>query len=459
MLKVLIADDEKHVITHLQTHIPWTQLGLEVVATANDGAEALRFARQIPIDIVISDIRMPNMDGLELCRRIREENQLIQFIILSGYADFSYAKRAIELQVLGYCLKPVDTADLTGLLRTAVKNSLKEQLTNGDALLDSIEDGNAELTHRIFREQGIDAQRIYVAASVGVHNIEKELHAALSYKLGKHKYLYFSAAPFHHTVAEKMICYASGRSGIGIYPSAADCGQLQKVIGDVLIMAFQFFVNGKATLCSSVVSGPLSDEVFARLDAAQGNAALVRTLLEELSHADCSLLFNILSAFRFYNHISMYTEAINGAEKGESILYGYEQLASDYENFHALLQDLIRSIEPKAEAPSEPEQGMQSSFLPILRYLNENYEKDISLKKVSEKFHMNSSYISQLIKAEMGLSYTQYVTELRIEKAKQLLKNSHLSLLEISEAVGFNDYFYFIKKFKKEVGVTPGKYV
>ena len=110
MLKVLIADDEKHVITHLQTHIPWTQLGLEVVATANDGAEALRFARQIPIDIVISDIRMPNMDGLELCRRIREENQLIQFIILSGYADFSYAKRAIELQVLGYCLKPVDTS-------------------------------------------------------------------------------------------------------------------------------------------------------------------------------------------------------------------------------------------------------------------------------------------------------------------------------------------------------------
>ena len=81
------------------------------------------------------------------------------------------------------------------------------------------------------------------------------------------------------------------------------------------------------------------------------------------------------------------------------------------------------------------------------------------LKRVSEELHLNASYISQLIKNETGLNYTQYITELRIEKAKELLTNTKLSLAEISEAVGFNDYFYFIKKFKREVGVTPGKFL
>jgi YesN/AraC family two-component response regulator len=99
------------------------------------------------------------------------------------------------------------------------------------------------------------------------------------------------------------------------------------------------------------------------------------------------------------------------------------------------------------------------SFLAIMNYLNTHYEQAITLKSVAEDLHLNASYISQLIKAETGLTYTQYITELRIGKAKELLTHTKLSLAEISEAVGFNDYFYFIKKFKKEVEVTPGKYL
>lgn len=85
--------------------------------------------------------------------------------------------------------------------------------------------------------------------------------------------------------------------------------------------------------------------------------------------------------------------------------------------------------------------------------------QEINLKTISQEFHLNSSYISQLIKNETGLTYTQYITELRMNKAKELLKTTRLSLNEISEAVGFHDYFYFIKKFKREVGITPGKYL
>ena len=91
--------------------------------------------------------------------------------------------------------------------------------------------------------------------------------------------------------------------------------------------------------------------------------------------------------------------------------------------------------------------------------MNGHYTQDIPLKEVAALFHLNASYVSQLIKAETGQTYTQYVTQLRIGKAKELLRTTNLSLAQVSEAVGFNDYFYFIKKFKREVGVTPGKFV
>lgn len=100
-----------------------------------------------------------------------------------------------------------------------------------------------------------------------------------------------------------------------------------------------------------------------------------------------------------------------------------------------------------------------NSFLAVMNYLNTHYAQPLSLRTIAEELHLNASYISQLIKNETGLTYTQYITELRIGKAKEMLINTKLSLAEISEAVGFNDYFYFIKKFKREVGVTPGKFL
>ncbi len=460
MLKVLLADDEAKVLRHLQTAIPWLQLGLEIAGTAQTGAEALSLARRLPVDVVITDIRMPGMDGLALCQKLREQNPRTQLIILSGYQDFAYAKKAIELQVLGYCLKPIDTGDLIGLLRAAVRSALQSKASDGDALLDLIEDGAPHEVRAAFRELGLCSAGVHVAASVGVHNIEKPLAAQLSYKLGKHKYLYFSSRPFDRAAAERIIAYAEGRGGIGMPPEPCGFERLNGAVENALAMAFQFFVSGRPTLCGSLVAGPLADEAFARLESASQHPGQLKALLEELTHADCSLIFNIQSAFVFCNRVAACPAFGGAAEHGERMLYGFEQLAADHENLSCLLQSLAAEISPAALPRPEPApSGASGSFLPILRYLEENYEKDLSLKKIAEHFHLNACYVSQLIRGETGLTYTQYVTELRINKAKELLKTTSLSLAEISEAVGFNDYFYFIKTFKKEVGVTPGKYL
>lgn len=461
MLKVLIADDEAKVLRHLQTAIPWEQLGLKITATAQTGLDALRITRQTPIDIVITDIRMPGMDGLLLCQKLREQNPRVQLIILSGFQDFTYAKKAIELQVLGYCLKPIDVGDLTGLLRTAIRNTLKNKIENGDALLDLIEDGNSKNISTAFRELGIASSTIYVAVSVGVHNIEKSLGAQLSLKLGKHKYLYFSSLPFHRANAERTIAYATGRAGIGLYPEPVTPEQLKDAIEDTSAMAFQFFVNGRPTLCDSLINGPLVEDAFARLENATLHSEILKSFLEELSHANCGLIFNIQTAFIFCNRVAACLAFGGINEYCELMLYSFEQLPANYISMNALISEFASEIRPTLlqNSPDSTISSRSGSFLPIIRYLDKNYEKDLSLKKIAEHFHLNASYISQLIRSETGLTYTQYVTELRINKAKELLKTTSLSLAEISESVGFNDYFYFIKKFKKEVGVTPGKFL
>ncbi|WP_312642665.1 response regulator [Hydrogenoanaerobacterium sp.] len=457
MFKVMLADDENRILKFLQTSIPWTQLGLEVAATATDGNEALRLAQEECVDIVVTDIRMPGLDGLELCQSLHEINPNIQIIIVSGYADFDYAKRAIQLQVLGYCLKPIIENEMIAFLRIAVKNIRKETTLNGDSLLDSIEEGNEHQIAEIFEELGVVAPRYYIAVSVRVHNIAKQLGAELTLKLGKHKYLYFSSRPLNRKAANELICYTGEKGGIGIWPAAVAPSQLKDAISDTTIMAYQFFISSTPTVCEKLVEGPLTDDLFSQMKQALIAPEQLKAFLEKLQTANCSMLFNLRSAFRFYNYI--YSSKLLGTilEGEEYYLYGYEQLAVEYGCFEDILSEMLNTlcVPPMRETQDA---SSASSFMKIIKYLNENYEKDISLKKLSELFHMNSSYVSQLVKNETGLTYSQYLTELRIGKAKQLLQTTNLSLNEISEAVGFNDYFYFIKKFKKVVGVTPGRF-
>ena len=141
MFRVIIADDENRIVKMLAASIPWTKLGLSIASFASDGMEALRLAEEKKADIIITDIRMPGLNGLELCEKLHEANPNIQIILISGYADFSYAQRAIQLGVLGYCLKPVDIQYLQKLLRQAVQNIRREVSLQADTLLDYMEEG------------------------------------------------------------------------------------------------------------------------------------------------------------------------------------------------------------------------------------------------------------------------------------------------------------------------------
>ena len=459
MLKVVLVDDESPVLSHLQAAIPWKELSMEIVYTTNCGSEALTFCKSNKPDILITDIRMPEMDGLTLCKEVRSLYTDTQIIILSGYSDFAYAKQAIELQVTGYCLKPIDATDLTDTLRKAAGTILKTNKSNGDYLLDAIEENDTENIRLILSDLSLSNEKLYLAASMNVHNIGDKLGADFTHKLGKHNYLYISNTPFSYLEAEKIIAFAKDMGGIAIYKESVKIDELNAVLDEVISMAFQFFVNGASTLCTTTPNPLLTEEMFVKLEEAGKSPDNLKNFLTELSTANCALLFDMKSAFRFYNKLasSKYIRAPYSPD--EIIIYGYTQLLASFKTFSEMLIKTTQTIQFDSSYDIKSgNEGSGGSFLAILKYIEENYPKDISLRIISEEFHLNANYISQLIKSETGLTYTQYLTELWIGKAKDLRKSDSMSLAEISEAVGFNDYFYFIKKFKKAVGVTPGKY-
>jgi two-component system response regulator YesN len=456
MLSVLLVDDEVRTLHHLKTAVPWNHLGMEVIGTAENGLAALEFIEVHPVDLLITDIRMPGMDGLELCSEVRKRHRDMLIILLTGYADFEYARRGIELQVTDFCLKPIDTEKLTATLRRAVRQGYGRASSHSDALLDLIEEGHVSRIERAFTELGFQGNKIYLAGSIGVHNIEQDIGGQFSCKVGRHKYVYFASQAFSAEEAEKRITSSDKRAGIALYPDPVSPEHLARAISDVLVMTYQYFINGKATLCQNLVDGPRTQKLFRDLAEKGQNPSHLKSWLYDLSQSDLSKCFNIRKAFRFLNQVLM-TPAMQGYSEG--YFDSYEQLVADYYCLADLLEELSAGVYthqiPFVDASFEG----PDSFLAIMNYLNTHYEQAITLKSVAEDLHLNASYISQLIKAETGLTYTQYITELRIGKAKELLTHTKLSLAEISEAVGFNDYFYFIKKFKKEVGVTPGKYL
>ena len=460
MLKVILVDDEIPVIIHLQALVPWDELSLEVVCTANSADDVLKFFKKEKADILITDIRMPGMDGLTLAGKVKALYPDTQIIILSGYSDFAYAKQAISLQAAGYCLKPIDAVDLKNALRIAANKILADGRSNGDYLLDAIEENDASEIKNILSELSLNTDKLYLAASVNVHNIGVKIGAGFTYKLAKHKYLYISNSPFSYTEAEKIIAFSKDMGGISIYKEAVSIEKLGIVLDDLLSMAYQFFINNTPTLCSSMPNPVLTEEIFKKLNEAKKTPETLKIFLTELSSANCSLIFDMKAVFKFYKEIvySGYPSVLY--ELDEAMLHGYVRLLNEFKNFSEMLTKTADSILPKAisEISESYDAGSGKSFLAILGYMEKNYSKTVSLKLISEEFHLNANYISQLIKSETGLTYTQYLTELRIGKAKELLEQTAMSLAEISEAVGFNDYFYFIKKFKNAVGVTPGKY-
>lgn len=454
MYKVMIIDDEPMIIQSIKSGINWEKLNLELVYTATDSRHALDYAKENHIDIVISDISMPPFNGLTLCSEIAKLNSSIQFIIISGYADFSYAKKAIQIGVAGYCLKPIDYTEMMSVLKLAVdKIEPKNDFMEYDFMEYVYENNVEEIQKFLIRNKIKD--RFHMIMVIGKENLSKYIKVHhLMFNIGINKYLYILNDDTDKLMLNNEIKNNPLIDGIGITTNKVSYDNLLEHIDDIMVKSYYFFFckDDKILMDETKKQDDYYNKICKDIDKP---AKLKENLLEYAKIPGKTM--NIKQAMKLHNMIlNKYRGPIG--EEDDLNIYSFDELVRNYESFDNLINNLLVVIENSFEKNDLTFESYNKNFIKVIKYINANFTKNISIKDIAEELFLNPNYISQLFKKETGTTYVKYLTGLRIEKAKELLQKTDMSINDVCINSGFNDYFYFIKKFKKYTNMAPSYY-
>lgn len=456
MFRVLIADDESSVIQSLMFSMPWEELELEVAGTASDGNAALEMAQKEDIDIAILDIRMPGINGLELCERLKQQREQIQLIIASGYAEFAYAEKAIQYGVLGYCLKPLDYTQMTRFLRKAVQNLKRDRhIQKREDLMEILERREEGEIRECLSGLGFQGEKYFLAASIGEKKLDEMEYNGISLRFGRGQWGYIMRTSPAGRLENQGGHRLSGCLGIGYLQQAVNGGEIYEAFEECIARAYQYFVCGEDKICAELDEGRSKGWLNAIQEKSKaGDRDGVDRLLEEAAR-DAGRDFTVRGALRLWNMVCSLSIS---REEDDYYIYSVEQLVNTYGSFQEMIEQLRRFLKENSTQAEESKAFTNVTFMKLMKYINDNYREEISLTSAAQVLHMNSNYVSQLFKKEAGVTFVHYITQKRLEDAKELLVTTQKPLTDIALEVGFNDTFHFIKTFKKFTGMTPGQY-
>ncbi len=482
MHKVLLVDDEAIIRNAISRMVNWEGLGCELVATASNGSEAYQVYLDMYPEIIITDLSMPVMDGLEFIAKVREKDKDVKIIILSGYGEFEYAQKAIRLGARDYLLKPVRVEDVEKIVGRSVKEiesdlskktpsikdvgyfrvMLLELLTSPDRmdeilkryLSPSLEEEGGVFVIAIESEgEGDRRTLVRLAELARVHEFEL-LTPPL--KAGNEIYAVF--------LADGLEKY---RNAIGTLGEKKD---FSKLFHGSLEAAFHFILDnialsktltiytkdGKNEIFSNEAGyikriSQLSEKLSMLLSSDNSYTLLaqIRKDMEELPLEEAkSLLLRLIVSYEgnMNEILSEAMQKIKNAESTEDILQYIQNLASRQVNRGSAVDD-----------------GTSYPVRRIKEYVEAHYsDENLSLKAIAEDVvFMDAAYLSKLFHKEVGMKFSDYVNQYRITKAKELMRLYHNSLIfEIAEHVGFgNNPRYFSQVFKKYAGISPSDYI
>lgn len=534
MFGVLIVDDEMIIRYGIKSMIDWEKLGLVVVGDAANGKEALELFNEQKPEIVIADIKMPVMDGIELIRQIRQKNSETKIIILSCLQDFEYAREAIRMGASEYLVKSdMMPSDMENVLR-----KVKETIRIEHDKLQQIND----FRQKAQKNQSLEKERFLRDASMGaIPQNETSQEAIERLGLG-----YLQGDLFILCVGidyyEKLISGLSEKEKREIDTLLAEFGKKaldgsERVMGEVFagnhgeinfIIKISGNLRGKAAYDSIhqlgealirgiqnetgyIISVGISDsfnEILKMKDAYfQAQSAYkfktffgcgrvihfmetlsskprerklhldIRTLQdyiygmkrEQVNHFVDDVFNNLADSKDFegvnfasleivltlssvYSHISRNDEEIMDKKREYYEQIKYLETVNDLKNWFkasfSQLMDLVGSA-------YHDDKNVISK---ALNYIQANYSRNISLQTISDHVHLSKNYFVNLFKREVGESFVEHLTRVRVENAKRLLKDQRLKAIDVGNMVGFEDQRYFSKVFKKMTGFTPTEY-
>ncbi len=526
MLKILIVDDEEMTRNGIIKRIPWDRIGISAIEKADDGVNALKVVSDFQPDIVLTDVRMPRMDGVVLSHQIRKLLPDCKIIFMSGYSDKEYLMSAIKLKAIDYVEKPININELKSVIEKAVELCYKEQkkkqqehMINStiQATVPIIKNEIAlQLTYRhcdiafILKNicaVGLDIQnndcfQTILVKIPAIDEIESThltflksvvtdalehtsscsgIHGFMGYKEGGYFiiHLYSRAFENYMLTEEKLINFCTilldyikeyNRLFISIGARANGLENIfQSYETAVIAMQRSFLKEYNSVL--PFVERHLPPYTFDNnlldsfenilLNGSKEKAIfLVLSLSSELRQYDNTLVVTIKDFFFKLSQVLLKVSALNQVDPFIGVIS--ENLIWEVILRTNTLNELEKYLTGKIEiyyTLIKEETENRGVVKEIIKYIQKNYRDEaLAVNSISEFINLSQSYVCSLFKEETGKTINQYITEYRIEKSKQLLKDIRLRVSDVSSAVGYADANYFAKLFRKITGYTPSEY-
>lgn len=401
---LIIVDDEPAIRSGLADMIDWRALGFSVVGTFEDGRDAFEFARSRRIDVILTDIKMRHMSGLDLARRVRQCFPHTEVVLLTGYQEFELAREAVRVHVRDYVLKPTDVGDLKRIF-DGVRQTLDDRFA-AEAVSRSMQETARRLFFRDVVNRAITSRQEF-DDRFSLLGFDFDPDGSLCCAL----FLEWSeqpADPAMFSIVERF--FDSRGVSKATHYGVIDIRRSPAVV--------------------AVATDSLDAYEFAQeIDRA---AVKLRTSLQE----SFGIVITIVPS---------------------TIVSGLWALAS------MSSQKISESAGFRPNSDFDADDAPAGSALSIVRrccrHLQENCHRDLSLEEVASYAHLSPAYFSTFFRKHVGTTFSDYLTTVRMEKAKEMLREPGIKVMDVASRVGYSNGRYFSQVFKSYTGFTPTEYV
>ena len=516
MLKILIADDEALIRAGIRALLDWEKYGFEIIGEASGGEEAWQAILSLHPDILLTDIRMPKLDGIELLKRIRSHNLPVCSIILSCFDDFDLVRKAMKLGARDYIRKLSVTPEAFLTILNEIQPQILTTRECPASVIVKTEDLKYLLVKKLIDKSYSDSSQI--------SNIIQNL--GLSICLDRYELILFricrrnkceenhsessqqSAEILFHLCNQtcrlfpncELSSFDNGRFLIinsGNTSSASICSRLEEVLKNYANAYFFFGISNP--VCGYSHFSEAASQAMNALETAffyQKNrlsfcdlTPLVSTDLytpqEEQMLFDALIAWNAMETCRQMNQIlyrlkehcyipadcgnfcveiwSIFIHAAKDLEFSFHDVLHEQQPVADFirqqPNLEALLSAMQTLAETFLSGISEAHQSRYRSEISMVKdYIHNHYAENIDLNSAAKMVNISPSHLSVLFKKETGQNFSSYLIDFRMQIAKRLLANSDICIYEIAERTGYSGASYFGKAFKKQFGISPEEF-
>lgn len=504
-MKIVIVEDEAPIREGMGRILKKIDPGYEVAGMASNGKEGLDVIRKTRPDLVILDIQMPDMDGLTMLEIIRKEKITCKALVLSAYSEFTYARRAIELGIENYLLKPIKIPELKRAL-SQIRSSLeKEQSKESILTLDNIFMGcltgqltideqmgrliedkyELKLNDRLYLflvwlGEGYESQKAQarqLLEEVGRHSSEFSMHllefpsrckfVAVLYKPedGEKLCSYFEKAVvpmLRGSLKRPVVCMWQEAEGLGMMETAIR-QMRQDLEWNLVIEEGSLITPGRIReLGTAPMKYPLELETQARQAIIKRDEETFKKSYfefkercrqgrfhpKEIKEACLRYCFAVLNTAKEYGNLQEELSAQNMLQTISRAVTWYQ------------IGDALRQFFVKVVITGEGEESLTVSAMVqrAQQMIQDYYNQGVTLEEIARKLHVSEEYLSTQFKKETGTTFSETIRKCRIEKVKELLVNSTLKLNQIADLAGYSDPKYMSKVFRDETGMLPAEY-